>query len=74
MPELPPDSRCFHSATSSKFVYCFCVRMTPTGLPVQWMTPSFQLHVSGVAVDGREVLLAELAPAQARAIDECLGQ
>ena len=25
----------------------FFVRITPTGLPVQWVTPSFQVQVSG---------------------------
>src|SRR5215211_2504587 len=35
IPELPPDCRCFHWATISKFVYCLLVRMTPFGLPVQ---------------------------------------
>src|SRR6185436_1063240 len=52
IPELPPDSKCCHSATSSKFVYCFWLRVTPTGLPVQWITPSFELHVSGAPLTG----------------------
>src|SRR5262245_34780973 len=47
IPEFPPDCRCFHSATSSKLVNFDCERVTPTGLPVQWTPPSFQVHVSG---------------------------
>src|SRR4051812_9510062 len=51
-PELPPDSRCFHWATNSKFVYCFWLRDTPTGLPVQWITLSLTLQVSGTPLTG----------------------
>src|SRR3954452_23355866 len=40
-PEVPADFSCIHSSTSSKFVYCFCERHTPLGLPVQWTEPSF---------------------------------
>ena len=47
MPEFPPDLRCRHWATSSKFVTGCFVRVTPTGVPVQWATPSFQVQVSG---------------------------
>src|SRR5262249_6530598 len=50
IPEFPPDCRCFHSATSSKFVNFDCERVTPTGLPVQWTPPSFQVHVSGAVL------------------------
>src|SRR4051812_30615055 len=46
MPEFPPDFRCCHSATSSKFLYSFVERATPVGLPVQCTAPSFQFHVS----------------------------
>ena len=47
MPEFPPERRCRHSATSSKFGHGFFVRVTPTGWPVQCTTPSFQVQVSG---------------------------
>jgi hypothetical protein len=33
--------------TSSKLVTGFFIRITPTGWPVQWITLSFQLQVSG---------------------------
>src|SRR5262245_48319823 len=48
MPEFPPDLRCRHSATSSKLLSGFRVRVTPTGRPVQCTSPSFQLHVSAL--------------------------
>src|SRR4051812_4899437 len=47
MPELPPDLRCCHWATISKFLYGLTDRITPTGFPVQWTKPSFQVQVSG---------------------------
>ena len=47
IPEFPPERRCLHSATSSKLVTGFFVRITPTGMPVQWITPSFHVQVSG---------------------------
>src|SRR5690349_16704808 len=48
MPELPADFKCCHWATSSKLVYCFCERMTPTGWPVQCATPPVHDQVSGL--------------------------
>jgi hypothetical protein len=46
-PELPPLVRCRHSHSRMKFSYCFSVRIAPVGMPVQRMTPSLMLHVSG---------------------------
>ena len=45
-PELPPYCLCFHSTTNSRFVICFLVRMTPTGLPVHLMVLPSNDHVS----------------------------
>jgi hypothetical protein len=48
-PELPPDFRCRHSTTSSKFFTFFAVRITPTGVPLQWISSlsSWNVQVSG---------------------------
>ena len=46
MPELPPDFRCRHSATSSKFDTGSLVRRTPTGWPVQRTRSPFHVQVS----------------------------
>ena len=46
MPELPPERKCSHWATISKFLYGFLVRNTPVGFPVHDTTPSFQDQVS----------------------------
>src|SRR6266545_2506446 len=46
IPELPHDCKCRHWATSSKLAWSFFVRITPTGLPVQWSIPLVQLQVS----------------------------
>jgi len=46
-PELPPLLKCRHSTSRMKFSYCRVVRSAPVGRPVQWMTPSRTLHVSG---------------------------
>src|SRR5436190_21916761 len=45
MPELPAYFKWRHWATSSKFATCVLVRMTPTGLPVQWTSPPFHVQV-----------------------------
>src|SRR5205814_4674456 len=47
IPELPPDSRWRHWATSSKLVWSSFVRSTPMGLPVQWTIPFVHVQVSG---------------------------
>src|SRR5436305_81558 len=46
-PEFPPDTRNFHSTTSSRLVRRFFVRITPIGCPVQWIMPLVQDQVSG---------------------------
>ena len=45
-PELPAGFWWHHSTTISKLRNSFDVRITLTGAPEQWSTPSFQLHVS----------------------------
>src|SRR3954464_6961549 len=46
-PELPPLLRWRQSTSRIKFSYCRVVLMAPVGFPVQWMTPSFTVQVSG---------------------------
>ena len=38
-PELPPGSMCIHSMCSTKFSYCFSLRITPMGWPEQISRP-----------------------------------
>src|SRR6186997_3068995 len=46
-PEFPPEFKCRHCTTSSKFVTVVFVRITPTGLPVHLIRPFSHVHVSG---------------------------
>ena len=73
IPELPPDWRCRHWATSSKFVTGFFVRVTPTGCPVQCATPSFQVQVSASRLTLAKSSWPELAPPRPGAVDEGAG-
>ena len=39
-PEFPLRLKCRHSNSRMKFSYCFVVRITPVGMPVQKIIPS----------------------------------
>ena len=74
IPELPPECRCRHSATSSKLVTGLRVRITPTGLPGAVDDPVLPGPGIGIAVDVGEVVFAQLVPARARAVEKGPGR
>src|SRR5215813_778361 len=46
MPEFPPGSVCIHSTCNRKFSYCFSVRITLVGWPLQTSMPFSHFQVS----------------------------
>src|SRR5262245_56227420 len=60
-PELPPGFWCIHCTTNSKFVTGSFIRMTPVGVPVHWILPSLNDHVSAA-----QFTLTKLASPSAR--------